>query len=228
MGVLDLLFPRKCLGCGQVGGYFCADCLNLISLCNDQVCPVCNNFSPGGKTHLKCVSRYSLDGLTAVFGYKGLIKKAIKKIKYRYISDVAGELAEAFLSICGENLVFADIAHQERIGFIPIPLHPSKLRSRGFNQTEVIGKKIATSLGLPFLPNVLARTRPTKAQFSLDKKDRESNVKGAFGVGDRARLKNAKIVLFDDIWGSGSTLREAGKVLKKKGASFVWGLTVCR
>lgn len=228
MGLLEYIFPRKCLGCGRVGGYFCADCLNMISLCGDPVCPVCNNFSPGGLTHTRCLGRFTLDGLTSVFAYRGIVKKAIKKIKYRYVSDVARELTEAFLSVCGEDQYFAALCRRPEIALVSIPLHSSKQRVRGFNQTEVIGKKIAVGFGLPFWSKMLVRTKPTRAQFSLDKKDRESNIRGAFAANHELVSKNAKIILLDDIWGSGSTLREAGRVLKRSGAKFVWGLTVCR
>lgn len=229
MTLLDLLFPRKCLGCGREGGYFCSECLNLVSLCQNQICPLCTKNSFGGLVHLGCRRPLGFDGLTVVFEYKGLIKKAIKKLKYRFITDLAGDLTELFLSFCGQEKGFVNFCRQKQVVLVPIPLHPSRLRWRGFNQSELISKKIATNLGLQFLPHLLVRRKPTLPQAELDKMTRRQNLKNAFSLSPNiTRSQYPHIILFDDIWTSGVTLREAAKVLKRNGAKKVWGLTLAR
>jgi len=228
--ILDLLFPRRCLGCGREGGYFCASCINLVSLNNQDICPVCARPSIGGLTHDGCASPLALDGLTVVFNYRGLVKKAIKKLKYRFVSDLAQDLVEVFLSFCGENKAFSKFCQEEKVALVPIPLHPQRFRWRGFNQAELLGQLITRNLGLKFLPEVLVRTKKTLPQADLAKKDRQKNIKNAFSVFENCKLKieNWNFILFDDVWTSGATLKEAAKVLKRNGAEKVWGLTLAR
>jgi ComF family protein len=229
MTILDLLFPRKCLNCGREGNYFCSQCLNFLSLDNLRICPVCEKPSIGGHTHPKCLKKDSLNGLTSVFAYKGLIRKAITKLKYKFISDIAGDLIEVFLSSCGEDIVFSNFCQKEKPIFVPIPLHPSRLRWRGFNQSELLGKMIAKNLGLNFMPDLLVRVKNTKPQMELSEKQRQENILGAFSVSPNILInQSSNILLFDDVWTSGATIKEAGKVLKKNGAKKVWGLTIAR
>jgi len=229
MFLTGFLFPRKCLGCGQKGHYFCSSCLNLVSLEPQRICPICGQFSVGGVTHPRCARPFGLDGLTSVFAYKGIIKKAIKKLKYRFVTDLAEDLIEVFLSFCGEDKVFSQLC-LDQPPLIPIPLHSARKRWRGFNQAELLGKMIAANLDLPFLPDLLVRVKKTKPQVNLDKKERQKNIQGAFFLNDNSKFKirNSKFVLFDDVWTSGATLREAAKVLKRNGAQKVWGLTLAR
>lgn len=230
MSILDFLFPRQCLGCGKTGGYFCSVCLNLVFLKNERICPKCGKGSLAGLTHPGCRRVFGLDGLTSIFSYKGLIKKAIKKLKYRFVSDIAGDLGEAFLSFCGEDEVFSAYCCQEEVMLVPIPLHPRRLRWRGFNQSELLGKLIAKNLGLRFIPNLLLRVKETKPQTDLDKIQRQKNIRGAFSLNENSQfvIRNSQFILFDDIWTSGATLKEAAKVLKRAGAKKVWGLTTAR
>lgn len=227
--LLDFLFPRRCLGCGQWGEYFCSQCLNRLSLNSQRVCPVCEKPSIGGLTHPKCFTPQSLDGLTAIFSYKGLIEKAIKKLKYRFVSDLAEDLVELFLSFAGEDKTFSHFCQQENVFFVPVPLHPKRKRWRGFNQAELLGRMICKNLGLTFWPDLLLRTKNTKPQTQLDEKERKKNIRGAFKASPHIFVSQyPNILLFDDVWTTGTTLRECGKVLKRAGVKKVWGLTLAR
>lgn len=229
MGLVDLLFPRRCLGCSQPGGYFCSSCLNLVKLEPQRVCPMCGQSSFGGLTHQNCQRPYGLDGLTSVFAYQGVMEKAIKKLKYKFVFDLAKDLVELFLSFCGEDQVFTKIC-QQNVFLVPIPLHSSRFRWRGFNQAELLGKIIAANLNLSILPDLLIRKKKTKPQVELKKAMREKNIKGAFKINSNSQfvIRNSQLILFDDVWTSGATLREAAKVLKRNGAFKVWGLTLAR
>ncbi len=229
--LFDLLFPRKCLGCGRTGGYFCSSCLNFVKLCENDICPMCNRFSVGGFVHKSCAKALGLDGLTSIFKYEGIIKKAIKKLKYRFVTDLANDLVELFLSFCGENKAFVGYCRSGGVVLVPIPLHPARKRWRGFNQSELLGKLIAENLDLEFIPDLLVRVKKTQPQADLDKKDRQKNIRQAFVINENLQLNNWKIcnyILFDDIWTSGATLLEATKVLKRAGAKKAWGLTLAR
>ena len=191
---------------------------------------MCGQFSIGGLSHSGCVRPRGLDGLTSVFAYQGVMKKAIKKLKYKFISDLATDLVELFLSFCGEDKVFSRLVRKKNLFFVPIPLHPARRRWRGFNQAELLGKMITDNLAISFLPDLLIRIKKTQPQIGLSKQSRKKNMRGAFVINKNAKrqIANAQLILFDDVWTSGATLMEATKVLKNAGSQKVWGLTLAR
>lgn len=223
--LLDLLFPKTCFGCGEPGEYLCANCLNKIKEKKDRICPVCCRPAIYGITHPVCRGKYTLDGLTSVFSYSGLVKKILTKLKFNFVFDVSKLLSELLIASLGEDQQFARICRQSP-DLVPVPLHPSRERWRGFNQSELIGKEIAKNLGVAFNPNILKRIKKTETQSLLKKDERGENIKNAFIINPKFKILNSKFLLFDDIWTTGATMREATKTLKKIGISFVWGLTL--
>lgn len=226
--LLDFLFPRRCLGCGNLGQYFCRDCTEDIKPIENQVCPVCEKPAIWGKTHPRCQTKYSLDGLTSIFLYQGIIKKAIGKLKYRFVTDLAEELINLTCQYF-DNYKSYFINHKSYI-LIPVPLHSRRLRWRGFNQAELLGKMLAKEFNWQILTDILTRHKYAKPQIKLRGKERKENIRGVFQINPNCKLLivNSKFVLFDDVWTTGSTLRECGKVLKMAGAKEVWGLTLAR
>ncbi len=214
--LLDFLFPRCCLGCGQWGKYFCQECLKKIKSVEKPICPVCQKPAIGGKTHPRCQTKYSLDNLTSIFAYEGIVKEAIGQLKYKFITDLAEELIG----------LTPKLPYFKSFTLVPIPLHPRRQRWRGFNQAELLGKILARKLGSGIRNDVLIRYKYTKPQVDLKGKERKKNIRNAFKITPKAKLK--KVILFDDVWTTGSTLRECGLVLKKAGVKEVWGLTLAR
>jgi len=218
--LLDFFFPRRCLGCGQWGHYFCQECVKKIKLIERPICPVCGQAAIGGKTHPRCQTKYSLDGLTSIFVYESLIKEAIGQLKYKFITDLAEELV---------NLVPESKLYSEAKILLPLPLHPRRQRWRGFNQAELLGEILAKKFNWPLRREVLERYRYTQPQVKLKAKERKKNIRGAFRIKPKVKIdKQLKVWLFDDVWTTGSTLREAGQVLKRAGTEEVWGLTLAR
>lgn len=111
---------------------------------------------------------------------------------------------------------------------VPVPLHRLRERRRGFNQAEILGKILAEAWSLPFLPDLLIRQKKTEPQYKLEGKERKDNVRGAFNLGYKLSAKSYKLLLFDDVWTTGATMRTCGNLLKRAGARFVWGLTLAR
>jgi len=112
---------------------------------------------------------------------------------------------------------------------IPVPLHSRRQRWRGFNQAELLGKILAEKFNWQVRTDILVRHKHTKPQVDLKGKERKNNIRGAFKITPKAKIKNLKKVwLFDDVWTTGSTLRECGQVLKRAGVRKVWGLTLAR
>jgi ComF family protein len=221
--LFNLLFPRRCLGCGQEGNYFCQECLLALRLRKPLVCPVCQKPVIEGRTHSRCSTKYSLDGLISVFAYQGIIRQAIGKLKYRFVTDLAKEL----IDLTTKHLAIP-FKSQTPITLIPIPLHSRRQRWRGFNQAELLGKLLAKELGWNIRTDILVRSRHTKPQVELKGKKRKTNIKGVFQLKTGFEKPKSKIVLFDDVWTTGSTLKEAGRILKRAGVKEVWGLTLAR
>lgn len=220
MNLLDLVFPKTCLGCGGEGKYLCSNCLEKLRILK-PVCPYCEKPSIDGFTHSKCRRVYGLDGLTSIWDYQGVIKKAIMALKYKYSTEVGKELADSFVR---QLLTRSDLV---RGILVPIPIHWYKENVRGFNQSEEIGKYIARQMGWEFNPELLIKTRSTISQVELTVKERKQNLKNTFALNSKFQLPDS-IILFDDVFTTGSTLTEAAKVLKHAGMERVWGLTIAR
>lgn len=116
---------------------------------------------------------------------------------------------------------FMKIASKDPI-FVPIPIHSNKQRTRGYNQAEVLANELGKRFGIP-VQNLLTRSVDTKSQFKLSKEERKQNVKGIFSLASPIP-KDRVFILMDDVVTTGSTLKEAAKVLKKAGAKEVFGL----
>lgn len=229
MGILDILFPKRCVGCGRIGKYFCAVCRAKIRIIhtNEAVCPVCQHLSVDGMTHRKCKTRYAPDRQTSFFQYDGPTAKAIKLLKYRSVTD----LAEEFVSLIPPQLL-RQIPRSARAGatLLPVPLHASRLRKRGFNQAEVLGQFLAHQLQVPLRTDILYRTKYATPQADIkDKKDRIKNMKNVFSISNpQFSIHNSTILLFDDVTTTGATLASAARELKRGGAKRVWAVTMAR
>jgi competence protein ComFC len=217
--ILDLLFPKYCVGCKKIGSYLCPNCERKLELITVQNCPVCGRKSLTGTTHKFCKNKYSLDGSTSIFNYKFPIKEAIHQIKYRLCKDEIKTFVDLMI-----NYLPKQFPKFEYI--VPIPLHSKKLKERGFNQSEEIAKILSQNLSIPLAVNNLIRTKYTAPQFNLKSQERLNNIKNAFTVKNPEKIFHNKILLIDDVATTFSTLNEAASVLKKSGASFVWSLTL--
>lgn len=223
--LLDILFPRFCLGCGKYGGYICAKCRGKIKLTQDK-CPVCDKLSFQGKTHAICKKKNSLDGLFSIYKYEGAVKNLIRAIKYKFAFDVASTIAKFVV----------DGVREERFSFdnavlVPVPLHPQRERWRGFNQAELIGKIVARQLGWKFENRLIYKLKNTTPQMNLDREKRLRNLCGKFAVNRAYKNKiepGKTYIIFDDVATTGATIAEICKVLKGSGAKKVWGLTIAR
>lgn len=225
MGLFDLIFPRKCLGCGRYGNYICESCLRKTRT-SPKICIECEKLSVDGITHTKCKRPLGLDGAVSVWAYEGVIRKAILKLKYKFALEIAQELA----SLVAYSLNQRKIILPPRALLVPIPLHRLRGNWRGFNQAEEMGRLIAQKMGWNFIPDLLVRKKMIKAQTELKGDERLKNIRGVFALNSSYQLTNQRInqslVLFDDVLTTGATLKEAAKVLKRDGAKGVWGLTI--
>ena len=220
MSLLDLIFPKTCLGCGQDGNYICESCLLKVRVLK-PACPYCEKASIDGFTHTKCKKKYGLDGLTSIWKYEGVIKKAILALKFKYATEVGKELTKLLISELSQASVLS------RGTLVPVPLYWQRENFRGFNQSAEIGKLLSEKMDWKFIPDLLIKNRSTTSQVELSVTDRKQNLKGVFSINPEAKIPDS-IILFDDVFTTGSTLKEAAKILKRVGVKKVWGMTIAR
>ena len=202
MNIIDLIFPIKCLNCKKPGKYICASCINKVP--------------PAG---------WNKEKVYSLWKYKGVIRKAIISFKYKHATEVAKELILYMLDELDKR---KNIFNKETVS-LPVPLYWYKQNTRGFNQSEMIGKAIAEHYSCKFIPDLIIRKRHTKAQVELKGAERKENIKGVFEFNNGYKCKidsNCSLIIVDDVWTTGSTIKEIAKVLKNQGFKNVLGLTV--
>lgn len=207
---LDFLYPPKCPGCKTKvveQGAWCASCAGKIVAVRS--------------IHIVEHKLVSLDSCWTVCEYTGSLKRIIHDMKFRHQRKYA---------ICLQWLVRKynkmEMFDPSECIVIPVPLHAKRLKERGYNQTESIFKEWFVAKKIPWMPELLERTRHTIPQWELNSMERKKNIQGAFVVKQPEWVKNKKIILVDDIFTTGITLDECAKVLKKAGAINVSALVV--
>lgn len=231
--ILDTLFPINCFGCQKNDFWLCEECFQKIPLQRDQVCPACEReITSSGFLCRACrTSRdLKLDALVSAVSYDNQnVKKMVYNLKYRFVGDLSCPLARLEIK--------ALLSHNTPLpsAIIPVPLHPRRLRWRGFNQSLLIAENISQNLAPPFkIPvlDILERRKYNKPQMELENyQDRLENVRDLFRIKSGADLDNIKgkiIYLVDDIATTGATLEECAKVIKQVGAKKVFAIVIAR
>lgn len=207
--VLAILFPEKCLGCGTNDTPLCNACLSKVGSARTTEISWCS----------------------ARHDYKHpLMRQAIWELKYKNRRGLAEILARDF-----HDLIFEELADTMLFSgksqpiIVPIPLSAHKMRTRGFNQTELLARAFARQNPgeYLFLPHALKKVRDTKPQARTgSRKERLENLRGSFRVRDPKLVHRKIIILVDDVTTTGATLREARRVLMSAGAKKVLAVTV--
>lgn len=228
---LDTLFPKFCLNCGREGGYVCGDCSVFIGEAA-LICPVCNKSSFTGQRHSSCSASFKMDGLVNVWEYEGIIKELFKNVKYKGASHMVPEFtAKAFKFIAedtGRFQPFLSFLFSENTCITYVPMHKKKEKQRGFNQAKLIAEEMG-EIGGKKVVSLLAKTKETSSQTKLDREARSENLKGAFKYNNSDKaVFSSQIVLVDDIWTTGATMRESCLILKKAEVQKIWGFTLAR
>ncbi|QQS44484.1 ComF family protein [Candidatus Roizmanbacteria bacterium] len=219
--LLDLLFPKYCIGCAKLGRILCDTCRKEIKPSVLDVCPYCYRNSPGGKTHERCQKRNGLDGAISIVRYNAIAKKIVKNIKYRLAYDTFNQIVELFPDHWWRTEIFQRLPREEVL-IQPIPLHSARLKLRGFNQAEIVARHLSKETGIS-ITDCLKRIKNTLPQAKIaTRKEREGNIKGAFAVTNEDLIRGKTIILVDDIFTSASTAKEATTALKKRGAAKVF------
>lgn len=230
---LELIYPEKntCFICETydeaiADKYICSDCERHIKKILAPVCSKCSkpiDYNSSIDLCQECcdVKRY-FEMSKSPYAYEGLIKKAIYSYKYYnkpYFYKLFGNCLINFM----KNINYT--------GFdciVSVPLHSSKMRKRGYNQSELIAKYISANLSIPYV-DALKRTKKTLKQSEQSKEERRKNLKDAFSVKSSAeKIINSSVLLVDDIYTTGSTVDECSKALVNYGAAKVYVVTIAR
>ena len=200
---INLLFPPRCAGCGQVDTFWCSKCQQEIDAMS-----LSEHIEP----------KSPLLGVAATGLHIGILREAVQALKYENTTTVAKPLGKK-LSRCLEQQDWTyDI-------IVPVPLHTKRLAERGYNQAQLLAEQVASIMGTGCEVNALQRIRETKSQVTISGTERLQNIKDAF-VANNQIVNGRSIVIIDDVYTTGSTLSACGEALLLAGATVVYGLTV--
>ncbi len=227
--VLEFFLPRLCLFCGAAVGEtaavaVCPECESLIKWVESPLCSRCGKMfaGPGGGDRVcgDCQTNpppFARARAAAI--YDGPVAQAITGFKFSrrmaYLPVMQYWLQRP---LCMELVEAADL-------LAPVPLHPKRIRNRGFNQALLLAQAFPE---VPVAREAVVRTRPTAPQVGLNPKERQHNVKGAFAVPEPGVVKGKNLLLIDDLFTTGATVTECARILRKAGARQVEVLTVAR
>jgi ComF family protein len=166
---------------------------------------------------------YDFDFARSYGAYSPAMARAIVLLKYHQVTPLAGWFAGCLLPLAREHRrqFAADVV-------VPVPLHPARLRERGYNQAEMIARPLAKLLGLPCRSYLLSRTRPRPERLRLTLRERWRSVRNAFVTCESSQVDKLRVLLVDDVLTTGATLDACSRVLRQAGATYVAALTVAR
>jgi len=237
--VLDWLYPPRCRFCrerifGQDEECFCLACRERIRVISHPLCPRCGRpfLDAAGDDHLcgACLMRapYFLRARAwACYPREEdqdhPLRGVVQRFKYGRKVSLGKPLGQVMARSCSGFFLECPLDV-----IVPVPLHPKRLRWRGFNQAVVLGREVGRSWRVPMDPFVLFRSRETPPQTQLSEEDRKKNVRGAFFVNPGRSVEGKALLLVDDVYTSGATVNECSRTLVRAGAKEVFVLTLAR
>jgi ComF family protein len=186
------------------------------------LCPKCGRPQASGIVCPICRQRQTeIDGIRSPFRFDEVIREAIHELKYRNLKAISPCLAELLTDYLKANPLPGE-------ALVGVPLHPRRLRERGYNQSSLLARELGRRIGLPVIEDCLIRVKQAQPQVrAVDVEERRRNVADAFVCRDE-KVSGKQIILIDDVCTSGATLESCAAALKNKGAMSVWGLTLAR
>ena len=228
--VLDVLFPRTCMLCGEaVPGdeALCSACSGRFEKITGPVCTRCGAVfnSPHGGDHMcgDCIAgRVHYDCARSAVVYAGELRRAVQQFKFNRRSMFAEPFAELLSDRCGPIG-----PHRGYAALVPVPLHPQRLCDRGYNQSLLLALRLGRKWNVPVERDYLRRTAWSVPQASLRRSQRRRAVRGVFTCSSSC-YAGTRLLLIDDVFTSGATVDECARTLKHYGAAAVDVLTVAR
>lgn len=218
----NVFFPPICANCKKPGALICAECITRVVWLHDLVCPLCGCEldRPAARCYA-CVKRpFPMQQVRTAVYFTEPISTFIHKLKYENTFALAPPLAEFMIQHWPQWSQPLDL-------IIPIPLHPDRQRTRGYNQSTLLAAYLCHHFDVPLVTTTLQRVRYTRPQVGLNAVDRHANVAGAF-MADPSFIRGKHILLIDDVFTTGATLSAATETLLTAGAQTVSGYCLAR
>lgn len=229
-GLLNIIFPARCAYCDEVldigERYVCASCRPKIRYVHEPRCRKCGKqlYDCEQIFCTDCTKRvHAFDSGYALYDYQSM-KQSIYRFKYRGRCEYAGFYAWDLY-----RHFKREIFSMRADAIIPVPIHSSRKRTRGYNQAELVAGELSRLSGIPLRTDIAKRVKKTAPQKNLGAAARQNNLKKAFNINpDVVKLNKTKtIIIIDDIYTTGSTLDAMAYALKKQGVSKVYFFTLC-
>jgi len=227
----DLFFPAHCLQCRvrllqDKKLLLCDDCLEQISYIIAPHCPQCGRPFLAGENHLCSTCLITPPAYTrarSLAFYQKPLSNLLVALKYQGDVSVLSTIGE----LCQTHFALEAFAQQVDL-IIPVPLHPGRLRKRGFNQAQLLAASCFPDKRKLLRPGLLIRKKNTIPQTQLSGAERRKNLAGVFGLSKTASITGKRIILVDDVFTTGSTVNECAKVLRRAGADEILVFTPAR
>ena len=219
VALADMFYPERCVGCGRRSSdVLCRECFEALPRVGSPVCGRCG--LPTAFATFVCegckIVDFGFESARAPLRYEGVGKEIVHALKYRGYKKVVGKLAvPLMLQVLGDERFDA---------VVPVPLHRSRLRKRGFNQAELLARGVAEKINAT-VSDTLKVVRSTRDQVELSAAQRRANVAGAYTAGGPVR---GKVLLIDDVFTTGATMSACAATLTRAGAREVHALSLCR
>lgn len=210
--ILRLVYPAKCMVCETI----------LKEETPAFLCDPCkNDLKRHGRGFCNAAELPDIDGLFVAFNYTGGIETAIHAFKFKNQPGLSGTLSRLLYEELDKH------GKTPEVDFIvPVPMHSRKKRQRGYNQSELIAKQLGVYLNKEVRTDILIKTRYTRPQSRLKRRDRIYNLEGAFSVTPEAFIEGKRILLVDDVLTTGTTINTCAKILKGKGVFIIYGIVI--
>ncbi len=229
--LVSLFYPSLCEGCGMsvpAGQYLCEPCLRRAPRISPPFCRKCSEPFPGDITSpfdcANCGHRtVHFEAAVSAYRSRGLVRQLLHEFKYRKALYLRYPLGQWLV----EAMEDERLRGQTFDLLVPVPLHPARQRSRGFNQAQLLAEVLSGHTDLPLRP-LLQRVRFTTTQTAFDRAERMENLRNAFRLRKNADVRGLRVLLIDDVLTTGSTLSECARVLRAGGAASVHAVTAAR
>lgn len=234
-GLLDLAYPPVCLVCEASGPVLCERCVASFMPIDEPGCAVCGRPSSPGLPCKLCLEMddlggWAFAGVRSCGQFIGPLAHAVRRLKYGKLEMLGSPLGEWLALRCVENGLLpnawlSELAHGL---VVPVPLHPSRLRERGFNQAELLAVALADRLHVE-VGNALTlrRVRRTDSQVGQSAQARRANItENVFDIGETQTVQNRPVLLVDDVFTTGTTLNACARALSRNGAGPIYAVTL--
>jgi len=215
--LLNFIFYPVCAGCTQPGEAICPQCLSSLQAAHLK-CHRCDRKNPYGIYCAECTNKYTPERVLALYHFSGTIKELIHSFKYEDEKELANVFGEKMAQFIKDSKFI-------NLTLVPIPISRKRQSFRGYNQSELLARKIAKKTGLEYKELLQRNPRQTSQVQAGSRKERKANVEGAFVLKEEQKIPR-KILLIDDVVTTGATVEEAAKTLKKTGAKEVIALAL--